>query len=791
MENIFNKTGYSINFEKAAKNNATLKLLSINNPDGTIRWIWNANCTKPIFLKFYNVGSKRALLFTIFIKFIFIFKLQNLVFKKKVIHFSKLENQLFDINEDWALFTGTVGPNNKAILFANNSFYKIATNSNAQKLINHEHEILRRINQTSTSFITPQTIKVSSEIIQLNDISKNGKRVDQLSSCHYEYFIDMNKIAYKIVNINDWEYFITLKKEFETINDKRIPKNIIRKINTILNSIPNDEIIELSLSHGDFTQWNMFDNKGKLSIYDWELASLKPKGFDFFHFIIQNKVLVSHKSWKEIYSDINHFSKDDFHKKIFNNNLIELHKYLKWYVLINCLHYLKVYSSQLYWHIQVEWLIQTWNEALNVFLHDNFNSRELIIMDLFDAIQNQEYAALKFQNGFPEKLSSYSDIDLVINKKMNSKISSFLKNHSLVSKITTNNRSFMNSIQVFTDELSILSVDLIWQLKRKNLEILNAKKIIEDNYINSYGVKNASTIDIARYVVLFYILNGAKIPKKFLVYEDTLCNSRETIDLTISEYFTNKSLNKNPLLNIIKKYNSNRKLHFLKNTFNYMIDIFKNVKKSNGFTVTISGVDGAGKSTVIENLAYQIEKQFRRQVVVLRHRPSILPILSVWSKGKEKAHLDTVSHLPRQGNNNSTTSSLLRFTYYFSDYLLGQFVIYFKYIIKGHVVIYDRYYFDFINDSKRSNIVLSKKIPRIGYYFLLKPKFNFFLFADTNTILNRKRELSKETIEFLTNDYKHLFSSLQSKSNSAIYMPINNIDLESTLTKIINTVKSA
>ena len=107
------------------------------------------------------------------------------------------------------------------------------------------------------------------------------------------------------------------------------------------------------------------------------------------------------------------------------------------------------------------------------------------------------------------------------------------------------------------------------------------------------------------------------------------------------------------------------------------------------------------------------------------------------------------------------------------------------------MVIYDRYYFDFINDSKRSNIVLPKNISRFGYNLLLKPKYNFFLFADANIILNRKKELSKETIESLTKDYTQLFNSLQSNSNSSVYMPINNIDLETTLNQIIKTVNLA
>jgi thymidylate kinase len=251
------------------------------------------------------------------------------------------------------------------------------------------------------------------------------------------------------------------------------------------------------------------------------------------------------------------------------------------------------------------------------------------------------------------------------------------------------------------------------------------------------------------------------------------------------------SKNRQILLNYIKNNKQNKGVNYLKNTLNYVIDTIKNLNKSNGFTITFSGVDGAGKSTVIENIAYKVEKQLRKPVVVLRHRPSVLPILSVWTKGKEKAHQDTISSLPRQGKNGSFLSSLLRFTYYYCDYLFGQFVIYFKYISRGYVVIYDRYYFDFINDSKRSNIVLPKSISKLGYHFLLKPKFNFFLFADANVILNRKKELTKATIEELTKEYSALFDSLRVKSNSSVYESINNKELDVTLNHIVKTIIQA
>ncbi len=253
------------------------------------------------------------------------------------------------------------------------------------------------------------------------------------------------------------------------------------------------------------------------------------------------------------------------------------------------------------------------------------------------------------------------------------------------------------------------------------------------------------------------------------------------------EDFKNTNQSKDKLEEFIKSNPKNKGINNLKNSFLYYMDSLRKFKNK-GFILTFSGVDGAGKSTIIENITTLIEKQLRKPVVVLRHRPSILPILSVYTKGKEKAHQDTISSLPRQGKNKSFFSSFLRFGYYYLDYFIGQFYIYFKYVSKGTVVIYDRYYFDFINDSKRSNIVLPKNLTSFGYTFLLKPNFNFFLYADAEVILKRKEELTKETIEALTKDYTKLFEQLQKQNKSSIYLPINNLILEDTLDRIMKTI---
>lgn len=217
---------------------------------------------------------------------------------------------------------------------------------------------------------------------------------------------------------------------------------------------------------------------------------------------------------------------------------------------------------------------------------------------------------------------------------------------------------------------------------------------------------------------------------------------------------------------------------------NYIKDSFA----AKGFIITFSGVDGAGKSTVISEVSELIEKRYRRPVKVLRHRPSLLPILSVWTKGKEKAQQDVINSLPRQGSNKNSLSSFLRFAYYYTDYIFGQFVIYLKYVLRGKIVLYDRYYFDFIADGKRSNIQLPKKLTETGYHLLMKPKFNFFLYAEPEKILSRKKELSYQSICNLTKEYSQLFSKLGNQNQKSKYLSIENNDLDTTLGTIMNTI---
>ncbi|PBQ34503.1 hypothetical protein CNR22_22885 [Sphingobacteriaceae bacterium] len=805
MKAIFEKLGYSVSETKSAIHSKEIKLLSILNPDGSIRWVWPAELKTPLFLKFYNLGSLKSGLFYLLVKMIFLCRLHKLVFKSRSLFVEEhsAESQLAMRFKNWALFTGTTGINNKAVLYNEinglGTFKKIATTETAARLIQNEVQALDRLFASNIrNFCFPDTIKVTEATLELSDISEDGVRIKHFTPLHISALMELNEISSFLTPLHELSSWTKLKKDLnylKELNDPRIPKGMIRKLEKMMWHTNETSETEISLSHGDFTPWNMFECDNKLHIYDWELSSpMRPLGFDAFHFIIQQGILVDRKSWSEIKNEIDLKIDANTFSKLSKFDKGTKEEYLQLYLVFNCVNYLQIYSQQKNWHTQVNWLLSTWNDALSEFALNWETQREVLLLDLFDFLNAKNYAAIKFPNVLPENINKYSDVDLCVDESLNKTLKKYLLNHPLVSKLKTTKSSFMANHQLICKDGSMLSLDLIWNIKRKDLVMLDAKTLLANASVNAFGIRCLETLDNVRYIGLFYALNECNIPEKYKVYADLLEKSGQKIDQALLPFFIDDHGNKAAYIRLVLKSNKvNKGFSALKNRLNYMLDTMRSFFRFNGMIITFSGVDGAGKSTVIEKVKHRIEKQLRKRVVVIRHRPSVLPILSALTKGKVIAEKEAGNRLPRQGSNKSALSSLLRFSYYYTDYLFGQFVVYFKYVSRGYVVLYDRYYYDFINDSKRSNIILPTSFIRGGFRFLMRPKFNFFLYAKPEVILARKKELDTKTIEELNSRYIKLFQSLKDENVKGHYASIENIELNTTLDTIFNdlTTKAA
>ncbi len=419
------------------------------------------------------------------------------------------------------------------------------------------------------------------------------------------------------------------------------------------------------------------------------------------------------------------------------------------------------------------------------------NNRKSFIQFLFNTLKEEDYILLKFIEEDITKIDESSDLDIWWNDKNQDFILQYAQSHPSVQKVSSHPQSFMNQIFIFFKDGGFLQIDCLYQLIRKDLIYLS-NEYLKTQQIKKNGIKTYSNFCLFEHLVLFHQLNFAGIPNKYLQYFKSLSpkslafiilhfNQKyqtNILDLTSLSFFQS-GLEKD-LKNYLRKLKVNRFTKRQISKVNYCLDTVRNFKNQRGFLVSFSGVDGAGKSTILEETRVLLSKKFRKKTVVIRHRPSLLPILSSFIYGKKQAEKRTTSRLPRTGNNSSSLNSLFRFCYYFADYIFGRSYIFLKYQIRNYIVLYDRYYFDFIIDPKRTNLKMNQDLPKWLYRFIQKPKINFFLYAPTEIILERKQELTSEDIQTLTKDYQSLFTEFE-KNYPQQYYSIENIEKDKTL----------
>ncbi|WP_107038040.1 hypothetical protein [Brumimicrobium mesophilum] len=758
-----------LHIEKTSKR--SIDLYFINNPDGSPRWIWNTQNKRPDFLRFYNASSMKSKVFSTMMKLIFFLKLQHLVFGKNTVKVNKEEtHSLSEFTKgDFALFTGTTGPNRKLVLYSKNQFIKVGLSQSSIQALENELFNLKSFKSNSAIEI-PKSKKIADGIISLTDIGKNGERTSTFSK---EHAIGLNELysqhptALNLLYQTDiYKKSINQLHKYRLQPEKKEMNNIIDKLIILVKDVAPKQF-KFNWTHRDFTPWNCFVANNQIKIYDFELAhSALPFGFDAFHFVMQQGILVDRTSWKNLKPKL----ESAFHqlKSVVGNGNEKFEDHLKAYLLINIADHIDLYSRQEDWHQQIYWLLNTWNEALNDLIPNEKTSRSLLIGDVFDFLQNENYAAVKFPNIQPKTLSEHSDIDLLVHKGSSQELVQYLNEHALVKKVNQKAQSNMTRLLIILQNDQILALDLIWKLKVKALEFMNVNQAINNAQTNNFGVKTLCLKDHQDYLNCFYGLNNSTIPEK---YQSDFDFGQEVV--TDTQKLKQKT----------KALPQNKGISRWINKVNYFSDSLGQFMSKKGLIITFSGVDGAGKSTIIENTKNELEKKHRKKVVVIRHRPSLLPILSAYTQGKEKAEQIAATTLPRQGKNSSFLSSLIRFSYYYTDYFIGQFYVYIKHVMRGEIVLYDRYYFDFINDSLRSNILLPKWLTKAGYKLLLKPNLNFFLYADAATILKRKKELDEKAITSLTKDYFNLFTELDKKSKGRYFL-IENLHLQETMTFI-------
>ena len=416
---------------------------------------------------------------------------------------------------------------------------------------------------------------------------------------------------------------------------------------------------------------------------------------------------------------------------------------------------------------------------------------------LFDYLNNNvQYAVLRNFDGLPSRNNS-RDIDIIIEKKEMERCKGNIL--QLICDSGWNVVTYLNNDRlttyvcgVITDNggVELVQLDFFLHTSVHGVILVEANDYILDRKFNGqvYHVsKEYEFLD--KY--LYNRVVGASFPRKYSAVREEVKDSDFVKEKLTSLFSSNDlevidSMSRHALIFSAVKHNLRKEfLGTLRSITGSLSLYLLNFSRSNvapklGFT----GPDGAGKTTVIEQLHKAISSVFDKATEYHHFRPTLLPNLgaAVNSVGIKK-EIDKDFNKPHRSEHKGKLNSFVRLCYYTLDYIVGSWVK-----IKPHsritkFIIFDRYYTDIITDNRRSSIHLSSKFL---YYWgkLLVPAldYNILLTADPDVILSRKQELDRVGIERINTELAYL------STKKGYYLVLNNGDPNEAVQQILKIV---
>jgi len=199
-----------------------------------------------------------------------------------------------------------------------------------------------------------------------------------------------------------------------------------------------------------------------------------------------------------------------------------------------------------------------------------------------------------------------------------------------------------------------------------------------------------------------------------------------------------------------------------KRFFLFSKTVIERLFNQNGLLIAFAGVDGAGKTTIINQLAFDSERYFiKGKTKKFYWRPFLLPRLALLFK-KQDSNNEEYDILGKRIYQNSLKNSFISFVkylYYVLDYIFGR-ILYLSNIKTGGLVIFDRYHFDNIVYPERFGFSVNHSFMRfVDKWCIPRPDILFYLSADSNELYERKKEISVEVINSQKKRYKAEISS--------------------------------
>ncbi|MDR7588882.1 MAG: hypothetical protein QN210_11240 [Armatimonadota bacterium] len=177
--------------------------------------------------------------------------------------------------------------------------------------------------------------------------------------------------------------------------------------------------------------------------------------------------------------------------------------------------------------------------------------------------------------------------------------------------------------------------------------------------------------------------------------------------------------------------------------------IWQRWRRPTGLFVAVLGPDGAGKSTLIENLREGLRGAFRR-TAVFHFRPRL------WGGRAGSAPVSSPHGEPPR----SWLASVAKAALYALDYILGHWVKVRPALVRSTLVLFDRYWDDLLVDPKRYRY--GGPMSWVKWLGRFVPKPDLFLVLDVceEEVQKRKEEISLDELQHQRRAYQKLAAHL-------------------------------
>lgn len=405
--------------------------------------------------------------------------------------------------------------------------------------------------------------------------------------------------------------------------------------------------------------------------------------------------------------------------------------------------------------------------------------------------QSAEYAVLRNYAGLPD-VNHSRDIDIIISAKDFRAVRKALVNAIIETgwKILT----YLHSDRLVTfvcgiqreNNTELVQWDFFMNTSVFGIVLMDADEFLTRRKFNGFLYH----VDAEDEFLDKYLYNravGSLYPAKYKSLRQQVANS-DAVKSRLSQIYGVSSLvecdkmSGNRLLlhalwhNITKHtFGTVRRITFFLYTF-----IGNYICSDTGFSIGFTGPDGAGKTTVISLLIERLSPVFTKAHRYYHFRPELFKNISdVAQSAGLKKEVDREYSSPHRGGETRKFSSLLRLLYYATDYILGYFLCVKPTVRITRLAIFDRYYTDIICDSRRSRIFMNYKfLYWFGRLFIPALDYNILLTADVDTILVRKKELSREEISSINKKISYLSKKAGYK---VVYNDLSSNDAVNTI----------